>query len=537
MGAFVRFDTMGRRGVTAGAAVLVLLAACTGGAGEPGPEPSGEASTPAPVDTSAVAATTTLHLAGAEVAVDVLPIVRVGEHVVLTMDLAMEDTGGDDAFLSSVFSGVPVLTLPALSGLRLLDLDRDVVHTVAQDADGRAVTTGQDFIALGPGTTMRLQTAYAAPPEDVTSLGVFVPGGPYLPGVAVVDGEVPSPELPASAPTDADGDPAASPAPVEEVEPLDLDTVAEAPVLGLESFTAELAGAVQTLTTTDEVQVTLGSDVLFAVDSADLTEVAQAALDAAANHLASREPGTVSVVGHTDDVASDAYNQDLSLRRAQAVAAALAERIDTTAFTLEVEGRGESEPLVPGTDEASRAANRRVALTLTSQTTRTVEVTTDGELPPFDKGPVGTGAEGVLVEDLGTYRIRAPQARRVDGHVVLDLEISPVDEGAEDGVAFLAGVWHYRGDAYSVQRSASGVVMLRGSTAVYPMDYLDAVSADGHEQWLPATDLETNGTLAPGATRTFSIIYPDVGELDEIAVQVGGGLGQRAFRLTDIPVR
>ena len=54
------------------------------------------------------------------------------------------------------------------------------------------------------------------------------------------------------------------------------------------------------------MEISLGSDVLFAIDSADLTPEAQAAIDVAAQQLSDRAPGTVTVVGHTDDVGDDA---------------------------------------------------------------------------------------------------------------------------------------------------------------------------------------------------------------------------------------
>lgn len=498
---------------------FLLLAGCSS---DPTVTPPVTPSAEPTDDPTRPAASTTLHLKAADIEVDVLPLVRAGEHVVLTLDLEMEDTGGEQVFLGSNLGGQSWIHLPALAGTRLVDLERDVVHTVAVDAKGRTVTTGKDYITLEPGARMRLQTAYAAPPQDVTSLGLFLPGGPYVESVPVVDGDVP-PLDPSAATPSAD-----APA-------LDLGEVADAPVVGLESFTAELRGAVQTLTTSEKVEVTLGSDVLFATDSADLTPDAQAALDAVAAHLSAREPGEVLVVGHTDDVASDDYNQALSERRAQAVAAALGQRVDTSRFPMRTEGRGEREPVANGTDEESRARNRRVTVTLTSEVTTTTDVTTEGELPPFD-GAVGTGTEGVVVENLGTYRITA-DARRVDGHVVVDLHVAPVDERGQSGVSFLSGIWHYRAGALGVTRSASGLVVLRGGTAVYPMDYLAAVRDDGSEQWLPMTDLETLSDIAPDAARTFSVVYPDVGDLDEIAVQVDEGLGTRAFRLTDIPVR
>lgn len=74
---------------------VALLAACDG-APEPAPRtPSASAA----VDTGAVAATTTLHLAGADVDVEVLPLVRADDHVVLTLDLTRDADAQDPALL------------------------------------------------------------------------------------------------------------------------------------------------------------------------------------------------------------------------------------------------------------------------------------------------------------------------------------------------------------------------------------------------------------------------------------------------------
>ena len=148
----------------------------------------------------------------------------------------------------------------------------------------------------------------------------------------------------------------------------------------------------------------------------------------AAQQLADRAPGTVDVVGHTDDVDDDAHNQDLSERRAAAVVAALATRIDGDAYPLQPSGRGESEPVVPNTTDDNRALNRRVTVTLTSEVTTTSTVGTTGELAPFDDGPVGTGAEGVTIDATRPYRVTAPEARVVDGHLVVDLQVTALDE-------------------------------------------------------------------------------------------------------------
>ena len=69
------------------------------------------------------------------------------------------------------------------------------------------------------------------------------------------------------------------------------------------------------------------------------------------------------VVGHTDSVGTAEYNQQLSLRRAQAAAAYL-EAQGVPAARVRTEGRGEAEPVAVNTTDAGRSQNRRVEVAL-----------------------------------------------------------------------------------------------------------------------------------------------------------------------------
>lgn len=106
--------------------------------------------------------------------------------------------------------------------------------------------------------------------------------------------------------------------------------------------------------------LTVPTRVLFDFDEATLRPDAQETLDEIVEVLDFYEDAPVEVVGHTDACGSEAYNQDLSERRASAVAEFLAGAgIDGTRLTAE--GRGESEPVVEDDDEECREqANRRV---------------------------------------------------------------------------------------------------------------------------------------------------------------------------------
>lgn len=74
-------------------------------------------------------------------------------------------------------------------------------------------------------------------------------------------------------------------------------------------------------------------------------------------------PGRRIVIeGHTDDVGSEAYNDDLSARRAQAVRAALADEPGVDVSKVTTRGFGERKPIESNQTIAGRARNRRVEL-------------------------------------------------------------------------------------------------------------------------------------------------------------------------------
>ncbi|PYC17328.1 OmpA family protein [Pseudomonas mosselii] len=103
--------------------------------------------------------------------------------------------------------------------------------------------------------------------------------------------------------------------------------------------------------------------VLFAFDSAELTQGAQQRLQGLLPKL--NEPGVASikVLGFTDSVGSDAYNQRLSERRASGVAEYLISQ-GLAPNKVTSQGRGESEPVADNNTDEGRSRNRRVELHL-----------------------------------------------------------------------------------------------------------------------------------------------------------------------------
>lgn len=102
--------------------------------------------------------------------------------------------------------------------------------------------------------------------------------------------------------------------------------------------------------------------VHFDFDKSSLTDEGARILDGAVQVLNSNPQVRVEIVGHTDSVGSDEYNQGLSERRAEAVRSYLAGR-GISDSRLSASGRGESQPAASNDTAEGRSQNRRVELT------------------------------------------------------------------------------------------------------------------------------------------------------------------------------
>jgi outer membrane protein OmpA-like peptidoglycan-associated protein len=117
-------------------------------------------------------------------------------------------------------------------------------------------------------------------------------------------------------------------------------------------------------------RVTVRNDVLFDFDRAELRPEAAEALGRVAEIIRDRAPRAVRIVGHTDSIGSDAYNQALSERRARSVQEWLAGNGGGGLPPMRAEGRGESQPVAENTgsdgrdDPEGRQRNRRVEVLL-----------------------------------------------------------------------------------------------------------------------------------------------------------------------------
>jgi outer membrane protein OmpA-like peptidoglycan-associated protein len=101
----------------------------------------------------------------------------------------------------------------------------------------------------------------------------------------------------------------------------------------------------------------------FGFDETNITDRARQTLDAVVAAVTALGTTALSVVGHTDTVGSDGYNQGLSEARARMIADALSARgVPPGAMTLA--GRSENEPAVATGDNVREPQNRRVEIVL-----------------------------------------------------------------------------------------------------------------------------------------------------------------------------
>lgn len=113
----------------------------------------------------------------------------------------------------------------------------------------------------------------------------------------------------------------------------------------------------------DNITLNMPGNITFAVDSADISSSFYAILDSVALVLNEYNKTLVEVAGHTDSTGAAQYNQQLSERRAQSVAAYLQSR-KVKGERLMVVGAGESYPVASNDTPSGRQLNRRVEITI-----------------------------------------------------------------------------------------------------------------------------------------------------------------------------
>lgn len=125
--------------------------------------------------------------------------------------------------------------------------------------------------------------------------------------------------------------------------------------------TAPAPVVAQAAPTVTSEKVTYSADAFFDFDKAVVKPEGKKSLDELVAKFKDMDTEVIVAVGHTDSIGSDAYNQKLSVRRAEAVKAYMVSKgIDSK--RIYTEGKGEKQSVASNATKEGRAKNRRVEI-------------------------------------------------------------------------------------------------------------------------------------------------------------------------------
>ena len=454
---------------------------------------------------------------GVNLSVEAGPAVQKNKYTVMRVSFLISHNAqvpADSVSLSSVFSeGADPDTM---LGLRMLDLERSLIYPQLN------LSPGVGAQSLSKKKPVEIFPVFPSVGSDTQMVQLFLPsmGIVAVPVAKESDVQYSVDKILNDAKL-----------PDREIAPLKLDSIIET---GDGSSDAKQGEKSTT--------VTVAGDVTFATDSDQLSAQADSVLASVVEQVKKYPSGgDLTITGHTDDVADDAHNQDLSERRAKAVSERLKKLTDLSKWKESVSGKGESSPRVPNDSDEHRQVNRRVEIALTpSKPTEASAPSSTGAAPssaamPKASGPVGKGPEGVdLKIDGKTVHVSMERAVRA-GRFLMGTLMLDVDKE----VSLPAAAFSMPGSVQDKYWPGFSLAVCSLTLLSQGRYYLEASYSNSAGDAVP---LSNNFVypLQPGAPTRLPAVWPDPGG-DSIVLDVPPGNNSVApqrlsFRLTDIPV-
>ncbi|WP_285701212.1 OmpA family protein [Actinomadura sp. NBRC 104412] len=297
-------------------------------------------------DRRAIASTTSFL--DPKVRVDLVGLNRFGgEHVVVQLRLT---NGGSESFTAD--RAVQDIAVPRdspegrnqASGIGLIDAPARRV-LLPYRGGGKCACTSNLFAGesavLTAGETATYYAVVPAPSGNARTTTVFTTDTAPMANVPI-----------------SDEPPVAPPGQAIPVPTPDLKAVSHA----ITSSTEALDDTDETHDDGRNLRVNLRSDVLFALNKAELTPKAQSILKATARRIDASPATTVKVEGHADNSGNDAINDPLSQRRADTVAKALQGMVTRSGVGFQPKGYGSKRPEYNNESAEGRRRNRRVTV-------------------------------------------------------------------------------------------------------------------------------------------------------------------------------
>jgi outer membrane protein OmpA-like peptidoglycan-associated protein len=327
--------------VVATAALMGAVSACSGGGGDPGANPSATpkaTGSAGPGQNQRPLGVVPMTLAAGRAHVELTALSRTSDKAVTGQFRIGNDSSTGLRLATALFeAGQFQRSGLAASGIGLLDGTGNKLYMPLSTTDGKCLCSDLSGKVLPPGGSTDLYAVFPAPPMDVRRASVVMPHTVPIQDVPIATGPV-------------------RPLPDQNIDPA---TASLAPPRILAVRSTVEGDEQSTDENSDDRAVRLSSDVLFALNKADLTPRASALLDKVARQINESTGKIVKVDGHTDITGNDAINQPLSERRARAVAQRLQSLVSRQGVSFQVAGYGSKDPVASNNTEEGRRKNRR----------------------------------------------------------------------------------------------------------------------------------------------------------------------------------